>query len=191
MALELDYFMRKNGAEGSAFQTIAVAGENSSLPHGVPGDRPLRSGDFITMDFGAMADGYCSDMTRTVAIGGVSDLMRLVYETVLEAQSRAFARICAGVKGSDVDRVARDYIAEAGFDGCFGHGLGHSLGIEIHEPPAFSRACAEPIPEGSVLSVEPGIYLEGRFGVRIEDIVLVTEHGFENLTHSPKELFVR
>lgn len=188
---ELERLLMHYGAEKTAFDTISVSGKNSSLPHGVPSDKKICEGDFLTMDFGAVKNNYCSDMTRTVAIGHVSDEQRMVYETVLEAQKRALATIKAGVSCFDIDFAARDFIEnQKGFKGCFGHGLGHSLGLEIHEDPRFAPHCKEPAQDGYLMSVEPGIYLEGKFGVRIEDIVVVREGGYENLTHSPKELII-
>jgi len=189
VALELEFFMRKQGSDGLAFETIAVSGSASSRPHGVPSNVGLRKG-FLTMDFGAKYDGYCSDMTRTVYIGTPSDEEIKVYNTVLSAQNAAFPVIHAGVAGKDVDKAARDVIENAGYKGAFGHSLGHSLGMEVHERPNFSPSEQGVIPYGAVLSVEPGIYLEGKYGVRIEDIVYVTDNGHENLTNSSKELFV-
>ena len=188
VALELEFFMKKQGAEALAFETIAVSGKNSSLPHGKPQDVRLTRNGFLTMDFGAQLDGYSSDMTRTVVIGKASDEMKRIYHTVLSAQEEAFAVIKSGVLGYDVDAAARKVIDGAGYKGCFGHGLGHSLGMEVHEAPSFSPSDKTPIPSGAVLSVEPGIYLEGIGGVRIEDIVCVTDDGFVNLTKSPKNL---
>ena len=190
VASELEYLMRKFGGDGLAFDTIAVSGQNSSMPHGVPTEKPLEPGDFLTLDFGAIKDGYCSDMTRTVAIGHVSDEQKKVYETVLKAQQKAFEVIKAGASCRMVDSAARSLIEDAGYKGCFGHALGHSLGLEIHEEPRFSPLTEAVAAVGNVLSVEPGIYLEGRFGVRIEDVVTVAEDGFENLTHSPKQLII-
>lgn len=192
VAAELEYRMRKNGADNLAFGTICVAGPNSSMPHGVPGDRPLADGDFLTMDFGAASAGYCSDMTRTVAIGHVTEEMRKVYDLVLKAQLTSIAKIAPGVPCFDVDAASRDLIYGAGYEGCFGHGTGHSLGLEIHEEPRFSMVAKKEslCTPGVVMSVEPGVYLPGRFGCRIEDIVLITEGGCEVLTHSPKELII-
>ena len=189
LALELEYFMFRNGADTKAFNTIAVSGKKSSLPHGVPEDIPVAQG-FLTMDFGAKVGGYCSDMTRTVYIGKPSDEEIKVYNTVLAAQNAAFPVIHGGVLGKDVDKAARDVIEGAGYTGAFGHSLGHSLGMEVHERPNFSPSEQGVVPSGAVLSVEPGIYLEGKYGVRIEDIVFVTDEGCENLTHSSKELVV-
>ncbi len=190
IALEMEFYMRKHGSEGVAFNSIVVSGENSSLPHGRPTDRVVRQGDFITMDFGAVIGGYCADMTRTVAVGQVSEKQRLVYDTVLNAQLEAMKQIKAGAVCKDIDAVARSLIDNAGFKGCFGHSLGHSLGIEVHEAPGFNFRDNTALQNGMVLSVEPGIYLENEFGVRIEDVICVTNDGFENLTKSPKELII-
>ncbi|MBQ2751452.1 MAG: aminopeptidase P family protein [Oscillospiraceae bacterium] len=188
---ELERLLCAFGGDGIAFDTIAVSGKNSSMPHGTPTDKKLCAGDFLTLDFGAKKDGYCSDMTRTVAIGYASDEQQKVYNTVLEAQRRAVEVIRAGVKCSDVDFAARDYIEnQCGYKGCFGHGLGHSLGLEIHEGPSFSPLSQAVAKSGNVLSVEPGIYLEGQFGVRIEDVVIIGENGFEDITASPKQLII-
>lgn len=190
IALELEFYMRKRGSDGIAFDFIVVSGENSSLPHGTPTDRVLQNGDFITMDFGAKYNGYCADMTRTVALGNVSDKQRLVYDTVLKAQLEALKQIKAGAVCKEIDAVARNIIDNAGFKGCFGHGLGHSVGIEVHESPSFNLRDETKLQSGMVLSVEPGIYLENEFGVRIEDVVCITGNGYENLTKSPKDLIV-
>ncbi|MBQ8610330.1 MAG: aminopeptidase P family protein [Oscillospiraceae bacterium] len=190
LAAEMEYFMRKNGAGKLAFSTILVAGAKTSLPHGVPGENRLQKGDFVTMDFGANYNGYCSDMTRTVAIGSVTDEMKQVYDTVLRAQLAACAFARAGQKGCEVDKVARDIINAAGYEGCFGHGLGHSVGIEIHESPRYSAAEQAVVEAGTVMTIEPGIYLPGRFGVRIEDTVLVKEDGIEIPGRTSKELIV-
>ena len=188
IALELEFFMRKNGADGIAFETIAISGNNTSLPHGVPTDNKIEKGDFFTMDFGASVNGYCSDMTRTVAVGEVGEFQKEVYKTVLTAQKEALKKIKEGVVCKDVDAVARNLINSFGFEGCFGHGLGHSVGLEIHESPSFNLRDETVLESGVVITVEPGIYLENQFGVRIEDMVCVTKSGFENLTASPKDL---
>ena len=190
IALELDYTMRRLGASESAFETIAVAGERGSMPHGVPGVRRVRRGEFVTMDFGAVVDGYHADMTRTVAVGWISDEQRAVYETVLEAQLAALATIHAGTKGSEVDAAARSVIHSAGYGRYFDHSTGHGVGLEIHEAPSLSQSYETPLAAGQVVTVEPGIYLPGRFGVRIEDFVLVTPDGCDNITRSPKELII-
>lgn len=188
VALEIEYFMKKNGAQGPSFELITVAGENSSRPHGVPGDRKLREGDFLTMDIGALVGGYCSDMTRTVAIGKISDEQKKVYDTVLRAQLAAEDALAPGKVCSDVDKIARDLIDNAGYRGCFGHGLGHSVGLLIHEEPRLSPTCSVVLEPGMTITIEPGIYLEGRFGVRIEDMAIITESGKKIFTKSPKEL---
>ena len=189
VALELEYRMRKFGAEGIAFETIAVSGKNSSMPHGIPGRQKLGTG-FLTMDFGAKYGGYCSDMTRTVCLGKPDDEMKKVYETVLKAQTNALEHIKAGMKCSEADALARDIITEAGYGKCFGHSLGHGVGLYIHEPVNLSPRSGSVLQAGNIVTVEPGIYLEGRFGVRIEDMVCVTEEGCENLTQADKSLIV-
>jgi len=190
LAAELIYALLKNGADGLSFDPIVVSGPNTSKPHGVPGERKLEYGDFVTMDFGCMVDGYCSDMTRTVGIGFVSEEMAKVYEIVLQAQEAAIAATKAGVTGAQVDGTARNIIAEAGYGAFFGHGYGHSLGMQVHENPRCSMTNDQPLPAGVVCSAEPGIYLPGKFGVRIEDVVIVTENGCENITKSPKNLII-
>ncbi|MBE6727783.1 MAG: aminopeptidase P family protein [Ruminococcaceae bacterium] len=190
IALELEFFMRSNGSEGIAFDTIAVSGKNSSLPHGVPTEKRLEKGDFVTMDFGAKFGGYCSDMTRTVAIGQISDEQKKVYETVLSAQKSGIEAMKAGIKGRDADRAARSVIENAGYGKFFGHSLGHSVGIDIHESPNASPGCETAFKAGTIMTVEPGIYIPDSFGVRIEDMVYITENGCENLTKSPKKLIV-
>ena len=190
IALEMEFYMRKRGSEGIAFDFIVVSGENTSLPHGTPTDRVVQKGDFITMDFGAKVQGYCADMTRTIAVGAVNDKQKLVYETVLNAQLEAMKNIKTGAVCKDIDAVARNLIDNAGFKGCFGHSLGHSLGIEVHESPGFNWRDDTLLKSNMLLSVEPGIYLENQFGVRIEDVICVSDNGFENLTKSPKELII-
>ena len=187
---ELLYRLYKHGAEGPSFDPIVVSGPNTSLPHGVPGERKLEFGDFITMDFGCIYGGYCSDMTRTVALGFVSEEMDKVYKTVLQAQLDGIAATKAGVAGRDIDGAARKVIADAGYGDYFGHGFGHSLGIEIHENPRFSPLWDKVIPAGACLSAEPGIYLPGKFGVRIEDVIMLTDDGCIDITRSPKELII-
>lgn len=188
--LDMEFFIRKNGSEGVAFDFVVVSGKNSSLPHGVPTDKIIENGDFITMDFGAVINGYRSDMTRTVAVGNISEKQRLVYETVLKAQTLALNAIKPKIKCSAVDKIARDFINESGYEGCFGHGLGHSVGLEIHENPACNTRDNTLLQTGMIMTVEPGIYIENEFGVRIEDMVVITENGYENLTKSPKELII-
>lgn len=187
---EIGVMLTTLGSDDRNFNFIVASGENSSLPHGFATNRMIRSGDFVTMDFGAVYGGYLADMTRTVAVGHVSEEQRKVYETVKEAQKRAFDRIRPGAVCREVDAAARDYIYEQGYRGCFAHGLGHSVGVEVHENPRFNEICTEKLIPGIVITVEPGIYLKGRFGVRIEDMIVVREDGFENLTKSPKELII-
>ena len=187
---ELIYLMYKNGGEGLSFDPIVVSGPNTSLPHGVATDRVIEKGDFITMDFGVYYKGYCSDMTRTVAVGFVTEEMEKVYNTVLQAQCAAIEATKAGVTGADVDGVARKVIADAGYGDYFGHGYGHSLGMECHEMPSCSPSGKETMAVNMVTSAEPGIYLPGKFGVRIEDVVIFKDGGCENITKSPKNLII-
>ena len=190
VALEIEIFMRKNGADAAAFQTIAVSGTASALPHGVPRDCTLENG-FLTMDFGARYKGYCADMTRTVMIGRADAEQKRLYETVLQAQKAALAAAGGGVGCAAMDKIARDIIHGAGYVGCFGHSLGHGVGIDVHEAPSLSsRAPAGALlTPGQLVTVEPGIYLLGKYGCRIEDMILVSEDGsIRNFTKSPKEL---
>ncbi len=188
VAAELEYEMKKAGAEGTSFSTIVASGLNSSMPHAIPGNKKLEEGDFITMDFGCMVNGYCSDMTRTVVLGKASEKQKEIYQVVLKAQLAALDAIRAGVTGKSVDKVARDIIADAGYGDCFGHGLGHSVGLFIHESPRLSPNDDTVLQEGMTETVEPGIYVPGFGGVRIEDTVVVTRDGYRNLASSPKEL---
>lgn len=188
LAADLEYFMKCGGASGPSFDTICVSGTRSSLPHGTPTEAKLERNVFITMDFGCKLDGYCSDMTRTVCLGKADEEMRRVYETVLSAQLTALDVIRAGLSGKEIDKAARDVIAFAGYGECFGHSLGHGIGLKVHEAPSFSPLYEGDIPAGAVMSVEPGIYLPGKFGVRIEDLVVVCENGIENLNTSSKLL---
>lgn len=190
IALTLDFFMLRNGAEAVSFETIAVSGRNSSMPHGVPSDKKIEKGDFITMDFGAVVDGYHSDMTRTVAVGEVSSKQAEVYETVLSAQKNCLGILRSGVSCKDADAAARDIIRNAGYGEFFGHGTGHGVGIEIHEAPTLNPRSGEILKKGDIVTVEPGIYLPSEFGVRIEDMAYITENGCENLTKSPKNLII-
>ena len=190
LAAELIYCLYKNGGEGLSFDPIVVSGPNTSMPHGVPGDRRLQKGDFITLDFGVLYQGYCSDMTRTVALGFATDEMKKVYQTVLDAQLAGIAISKAGVTGKAVDGAARDLIAAAGYGEYFGHGYGHSLGLYIHEDPNCNPRNENPIPLHAVCSAEPGIYIPGKFGVRIEDVVVFEENGCTILTKSPKNLII-
>lgn len=190
VALELEFFMRAHGSEGTAFETIAVSGSNSSRPHGVPRNVKLEKG-FFTMDFGAKFNGYCADMTRTVVLGKADDEMKRLYNTVLEAQVTAINSLREGMKCADADKIARDIIDNAGYKGCFGHSLGHGVGLFIHENPRFSAAAAPDslLSRGHVVTVEPGIYLEGKYGCRIEDMIACLPDGsIYDFTQSPKEM---
>lgn len=190
VAAELVYRMLRCGSEGNSFDPIVVTGAKTSLPHGVPGDEIIHAGDFITMDFGSLKDGYCSDMTRTVAVGSATEEMKNVYATVLEAQLAGIAAAKAGIPGREIDSAARKVIEDAGYGKYFGHGFGHSLGLEIHEAPNASPGGTAPMPVGAVISAEPGIYLPGRFGVRIEDVMILEENGCRVITKAPKELII-
>lgn len=195
LALELEYFMRKNGADDVSFPPIVASGENGSKPHAKPGKRKIKRGDLITIDTGCVMGGYCSDMTRTVALGEVSDRQREVYNTVLRAQQAALDYL---IKGGDdaktADSAARDVINAAGdgfeFRKCFGHSLGHGVGIEIHESPNLAQKSEKILSPGSVFTIEPGIYIPGEMGVRIEDMALKTEDSIVNLTQVSKELVI-
>jgi len=186
--LALDYKMLQLGAQGLAFDTIVASGENGSLPHAVPGDRVIQEGDMVTIDFGARVDGYDADMTRTVAVGQPSEKMRKIYEIVLRAQETAQAAIAPGMKCSDIDKIARDIIAEAGYGECFGHSTGHGVGIDIHEEPRVSSRSDQVLVPGNIITVEPGIYVPGLGGVRIENTCAVTETGGRALCGASKEL---
>ncbi len=188
IGLRLDYYMLSHGAEALSFDTIALTGANTSLPHGVPGDTVVENGMFVLMDYGATYDGYHSDMTRTVCVGKPTEKMELVYNTVLKAQNDALAAIKAGVVGKDIDKIARDVIADAGYGDKFGHSLGHGVGIEIHETPNASPSSEHIFRENMIVTVEPGIYLPDEFGVRIEDFVVIKENGCENMTLAKKTL---
>ena len=190
LQIELDFTMLRLGADTLAFNTIIAAGENGSLPHAIPGSRPIRRGDMITMDFGAKVGNYCADMTRTVALGQPSDEMRRIYDTVLRAQTMCEDALAAGKNCFDIDKLARDYIDARGYAGRFGHGLGHSVGIDIHEEPRLSPSCQDILQAGIVITVEPGVYVPGVGGVRIEDTCLVKENGCEALTDADKQLII-
>jgi len=186
LGAEIEYRFKRHGE--SAFPPIAASGPNSALPHASPSDRRLRRGDAVTFDMGCRRDGYCSDMTRTFFLGKPNDDLRQVYLIVAEAQKRALAGIRPGASCAEVDALARDYIRDEGYGPYFGHGLGHGVGLLVHEQPGLSHKSKDKLAEGDVVTVEPGIYLPGLGGVRIEDMVLVTRNGYENLTKSPKEL---
>ena len=184
----LEHSLRNAGSEGFPFGTIAATGPRSALPHARAGSRPIASGDFVLLDFGAVFEGYCADVTRTVVVGKASDRQREVYDAVKEANERARALIAPGMTGQQADAIARDALIARGFGEAFGHGLGHGLGIEVHEAPRLSRAAEGSLPEGSVVTIEPGVYLPGWGGVRIEDDVHLTAGGAELLTDFPREL---
>lgn len=190
VAARLVFEMLSRGARKVSFDPIVAAGANGSMPHAVPGETVIQPGMFVTMDFGCIWGGYCSDMTRTVAVGQPTEEMEKVYYTVLQAQKAGIAAARAGVTGSEIDAAARQVIAQAGYGEYFTHSFGHSLGLEIHEMPVASPTHQEVMPAGAVVSAEPGIYLPGKFGVRIEDVLVLREGGCEDLTHAPKDLIV-
>ncbi|MDO5397582.1 MAG: Xaa-Pro peptidase family protein [bacterium] len=190
IALELEFFMKKQSASALSFETIAASGVRGAMPHGIASGKIIEKGDLLTLDFGCVYEGYCSDMTRTVAVGSVNDKQREIYDIVLKAQQTALDMIFPGKMCSEIDTAARNVIKAAGYGENFGHALGHSVGIEIHETPVFSSKSKDIIKPGHVITVEPGIYIDGFGGVRIEDLVAVTENGIQNLTHSPKELII-
>ncbi len=190
IAAELDYYMRRAGAEKSAFDTIVVSGKRSSMPHGEPSYKTIGPNEFVTLDFGAVVNGYHSDMTRTVAVGGVTEAMETVYNTVLSAQEKALAAIKPNELLSVVDAAAREEIKNAGFSKYYTHGTGHGVGLEIHEGPNLSVRSEGKLQAGNVVTVEPGIYIPEKFGVRIEDMVYVTDNGCKNLTRADKSLII-
>lgn len=190
VAAKLTYDMLRFGAEKNSFDPIVASGPNGSMPHAVPGDRAIQKGDFVTMDFGCVWGHYCSDMTRTVAVGQPTEEMVKVYDLVLKAQLAGIAASRAGVTGREIDAAARKVIEEGGYGEYFGHGYGHSVGLEIHESPNANTSDTTPMPVGAVVSAEPGIYLPGRFGVRIEDVVIMEEKGCRVITKAPKELII-
>lgn len=188
VAAKLEYIMKMNGADKLSFDSIIASGVNSSKPHAEPGHKKIESGDFVTMDFGCVYNGYCSDMTRTVVVGKASEKQKEIYNTVLKAQLAVLDMLKPGLRGKEYDKVARDVIYGAGYEGYFGHGLGHSVGLEIHENPRFSMIEEDIVEAGMIMTVEPGIYIPDFGGVRIEDMVVLTATGYENLTNSRKEL---
>ncbi len=188
VALELEHFMKHNGASKLSFESIVASGKHSSLPHARPTDKKIELGDFVTLDFGCVYNGYCSDMTRTVVVGKASDKQKEIYETVLEAQLKSLAAIKEDCIGKEVDKVARDIITNKGFGDNFGHGLGHCVGLFIHEEPRLSPKDESTFKENMVVTVEPGIYVPNFGGVRIEDLVCVTKDGIINFNTSTKEL---
>ena len=190
IAAKLQYDMLRFGAEKMSFDPIVVSGPNGSLPHGIPSAKQVQQGEFITMDFGCKYGGYCSDMTRTVAMGQPTQEMEAVYNAVLSAQRAGINAARAGVTGQEIDAAARQVLREAGYGEYFSHGFGHSLGVDIHESPNASSREKRPMPVGAVISAEPGVYIPGKFGVRIEDVLILNETGREDITRSPKDLIV-
>lgn len=188
VAARIEYLLKLKGGQSLSFPAIVASGINSSMPHAVPSKKRIEIGDFLTMDFGCIYEGYCSDMTRTIVIGKATDKQKEIYHTVLKAQLAALDFMKAGYRGCEVDQVARDIIDTAGYEGCFGHGLGHSVGLHVHENPRLSMKEEEILLPGMVVTVEPGIYIKGFGGVRIEDLIVITENGYENLTQSKKQL---
>ncbi len=187
-ALELYVYMLGHGAEGLSFSTIAASGENASLPHAIPSDRVIREGDVVTFDFGCKVEGYCSDFTRTVAMGRIDQKLSEIYDIVLEANLAALEGLRAGKTGREMDSIARDIIAKAGYGECFGHSLGHGVGVLIHEEPRLSQRSDTVLKSGMAVTIEPGIYLPGLGGVRIEDLTIVQDGGHQNLCRSEKKL---
>ena len=190
IAARLVYELLSRGGEKVSFDPIVAAGPNGSRPHAVPGDQIVDAGMFITMDFGCKVEGYCSDMTRTVALGHPTEEMEAVYNAVLAAQKAGINAARAGVTGQEIDAAARNVLREAGYGEYFSHSFGHSLGVDIHESPNASSRETRPMPVGAVISAEPGVYIPGRFGVRIEDVLILNETGCVDITRSPKDLIV-
>jgi Xaa-Pro aminopeptidase len=185
---EIEFFMRKLGATSSSFDTIVASGERSALPHGVASDKKIQSGELVTMDYGALYQGYCSDITRTVAVGEINEQLRTIYDTVLEAQLRGVDGIKPGITGKEADEITRNYITEKGYGEYFGHSTGHGVGLEVHENPSLASRSEQKLAPGMVVTIEPGIYIPGVGGCRIEDDLVVTESGNERLTFAKKEL---
>ena len=188
VALELEFFLRKNGAEGLAFSTTVASGERGAMPHGGASQRKIGSGELVTLDFGCVVGGYCSDMTRTVAVGKVSDELRAIYQAVQEAQDLALQVVGPGKRGRELDALAREHLTRLGYGAHFTHGLGHGVGLWVHEAPSLSQTSEDTLEAHDILTIEPGVYIPGLGGCRIEDLVLVTEQGHEVLSQSPKDL---
>ncbi|MFW5986234.1 MAG: M24 family metallopeptidase [Halanaerobiales bacterium] len=188
LALELEYLLRKAGADDAGFKTILVSGVNTSLPHGIPSDKKVEAGDFITMDFGGLCSGYRSDMTRTIVVGKADDKQKEYYQILKEAQEMGLKYIKAGTKAAEADTYAREQLQKYEVADKFGHGLGHGVGLEIHEEPYMKKSSKKVLEAGCVVTVEPGIYFPGWGGIRIEDTVVIREDGIEILTGSDKEL---
>ena len=190
VSCELEYFMKKIGADREAFETIVASGSRSSMPHGVASDKRIMNGDVVTLDFGAVYNGYCSDITRTIFVGEPDEEMKKVYDIVLNAQLSALERVSEGMHGKEIDSIAREYIVKSGYGDFFGHGLGHGVGLEIHEEPRLSPRSDAIMENGMTVTVEPGIYLPGKAGVRIEDLVVINGSKPEILTASNKAMSV-
>jgi len=190
VALKLEAFMRQHGADGKSFEIIVASGPRSAMPHGVASQKRLAAGELVTLDFGAKVQGYHADMTRTMALGEISSELRRLYDAVLRAQEAALAALAPGKDGQEIDALARGILAEAGLDGYFSHGLGHGVGLQIHEGPRLSKTISQVLKPGMTVTVEPGIYIPGLVGVRIEDLAVITETGYERLSHSDKALMV-
>lgn len=190
LSAEISYLHKKYGAEKDAFEPIVVSGVRTSLPHGKPTHKKIRRGDLVTLDLGCSFKGYCSDLTRTIAVGKPSGEVRRVYSVVLDAQRLAIGGARSGISGKELDRVAREHIASEGYGSKFGHGLGHGIGLQVHERPRLSKRSGDTLISGNVITVEPGIYLPGRFGVRIEDDVVIREGKCDVLTKSPRGLII-
>ncbi len=190
LSARLEYLMKRYGAQGASFDLITITGKKTSLPHGVPSDSKIKKGDFFTCDFGAVYDGYCSDTTRTVAVGFATEEMKKVYSVVLKAQLAALDAVKSGEKCLEIDKIARDIITENGYGEFFGHATGHGVGLEIHEAPTISPRCETILKSGMIITDEPGIYLPNRFGVRIEDMLCVTDNGCKNFVNLPKQLVI-
>ena len=190
VALELEFFMKRNGGESNAFDFIVASGKRGALPHGVASDKIIKKGELVTIDFGTVYQGYHSDITRTVAVGEVEQELKDIYDLVLTAQKKVISKIKAGMSGVEADKIARDFISEAGYKENFGHGLGHGIGLEIHESPRLSYSSDDQLKAGMMVTDEPGIYISGLGGVRIEDDLLITENGCKVLNSAPKELII-
>jgi Xaa-Pro aminopeptidase len=188
IAVEIEYYMKRNGADGVAFSSIVASGPNTSRPHAVATEREVEAGDLVTLDIGARVDGYCADLTRTVCVGTADDRQRDIHAAVLAANRLAIEGARAGMRGADIDEIARTSLVEAGFGEHFGHGLGHGVGLDVHELPSVSPRGREAVPAGSVVTIEPGVYVPGFGGVRIEDLVVIEDGGCTVLSNSPREL---
>ncbi len=190
VSAEISYWHKKYGADKDSFDPIVASGWRGALPHGIASDKIINSGEMVTLDFGCIYDGFCSDLTRTISVGEPSKEMKKIYDTVLKSQIMAIKAAKEGVSTKEVDKVARDFINESGYEGKFGHGLGHGLGIEVHEMPSVSQKMDMLLPANVVVTIEPGIYVEGLGGVRIEDDIIIKQGGCEIINKAPKELIV-